>query len=62
MTGLQVKLDAMQQSLKWQPKMKLSEFSEYLANFDASNQIGVQPVELPGQYTGLVKPQPEARI
>lgn len=43
-------------------KVKLSEFSEFLLDFEQSSQGTSEYIELPGQYTGLNKPQPEFHI
>lgn len=44
------------------PYMKLSEFSEWLHSYEQSDQNGADFIEIPGQYSGLVKPQPELHV
>lgn len=42
--------------------MKLNEFSEWLVDYEQSDQLGAQFIEIPGQYSGLCKPQPELHV
>jgi len=42
--------------------MKLKDFSFWLAEFDKSNYSSSQEMEIPGQYSGLAKPQPDTHI
>jgi DNA-dependent protein kinase catalytic subunit len=55
-----------QMDKKLEPKktqaMKLHDFSTWLAEFEQSDQSSPEYIELPGQYSGLCKPQPETHI
>eukprot|EP01087_Luapelamoeba_hula_P000112 TRINITY_DN10064_c0_g1_i1.p1 TRINITY_DN10064_c0_g1~~TRINITY_DN10064_c0_g1_i1.p1 ORF type:complete len:1634 (-),score=246.38 TRINITY_DN10064_c0_g1_i1:51-4931(-) len=42
--------------------VKLVDFSSYLADFEHSDLSSPHHIELPGQYSGLCKPQPETHI
>ncbi|KAK5584232.1 hypothetical protein RB653_005840 [Dictyostelium firmibasis] len=42
--------------------MKLKDFSGWLAEFDRSNYQTSHQMEIPGQYNGIGKPQPETHV
>ncbi|EAL66880.2 DNA-dependent protein kinase subunit [Dictyostelium discoideum AX4] len=42
--------------------MKLKDFSGWLADFDRSNYQTSHQMEIPGQYDGIGKPQPETHV
>ncbi len=43
-------------------KVGLSELSPWLADYEQSDQLGAHYIEMPGQYTGTCKPQPELHV